>query len=606
MQSLTAEVTACADRQIRLWGEQGQAALERASVCVINASATGTETLKNLVLPGIGAFTVVDGGEVAEGDYGNNFFLPQSGATYSSRAATAAEALQELNDGVSGSYIAQDVGTFLNDVDTARSFFGSFSLVIVTQMGSGHAAFMHIAEGCRLANVPLLIVRSYGLIGYMRIQIPEHCVLDSKEDALPPDLRVHRPFPDLLKYVNSFDMSAITDTTDAIHVPFVVMLAKAVDIFRARHNGNLPKTRPEKNEFSTIVNSFRPAVCPSVADNFDEALKFSNLRLCFEGADTIPDSVSAVLKDEKADPSAIGTAAQRPPPSAPRAPPMMPKPVPLSRGARSRCAVVAADDSEPNANNCTPAKVASVRITDEIASFWVHVAAVRMFVDENLVSVPLRGSLPDMTADTESYVALQRIYAEQASKDAAQVLRNATAIMEQQGVSVDCDETTVKSFCRNICGVRVLRYRSLKNELDNCPGSGFYESALMDGALDPSKRNSASSFYPLLRAVDAFYREHGRHAGAEPNLRESDSALVHEFLSKVKDDMGVGGGTTGLWRDEMDEVVRYANSEMHNVAAYMGGVAAQEAVKIVTRQFVPINNTLIVNFATQTSSTFAA
>lgn len=36
----------------RLWGDHGQDALENAHVCVINATSTGTELLKNLVLPG--------------------------------------------------------------------------------------------------------------------------------------------------------------------------------------------------------------------------------------------------------------------------------------------------------------------------------------------------------------------------------------------------------------------------------------------------------------------------------------------------------------------------------------------------------------------------
>ena len=40
------------DRQLRLWGEHGQEAMEDCSVCLLNASATGSETLKNLVLPG--------------------------------------------------------------------------------------------------------------------------------------------------------------------------------------------------------------------------------------------------------------------------------------------------------------------------------------------------------------------------------------------------------------------------------------------------------------------------------------------------------------------------------------------------------------------------
>jgi NEDD8-activating enzyme E1 regulatory subunit len=40
------------DRQLRLWSANGQAALENARLCLINATATGTEILKNLVLPG--------------------------------------------------------------------------------------------------------------------------------------------------------------------------------------------------------------------------------------------------------------------------------------------------------------------------------------------------------------------------------------------------------------------------------------------------------------------------------------------------------------------------------------------------------------------------
>ena len=41
------------DRQLRLWGEHGQAAMEECSVCLINGSAVGAEALKNLVLPGV-------------------------------------------------------------------------------------------------------------------------------------------------------------------------------------------------------------------------------------------------------------------------------------------------------------------------------------------------------------------------------------------------------------------------------------------------------------------------------------------------------------------------------------------------------------------------
>lgn len=54
----------------RLWGDHGQSALEGAHVCLINATGMGTEILKSLVLPGIGAFTIVDGKPITEEDIG--------------------------------------------------------------------------------------------------------------------------------------------------------------------------------------------------------------------------------------------------------------------------------------------------------------------------------------------------------------------------------------------------------------------------------------------------------------------------------------------------------------------------------------------------------
>merc|ERR1719362_702751 len=42
---------------------------------MIGATATATEILKSLVLPGVGYFTIIDGKKVTQEDIGNNFFL---------------------------------------------------------------------------------------------------------------------------------------------------------------------------------------------------------------------------------------------------------------------------------------------------------------------------------------------------------------------------------------------------------------------------------------------------------------------------------------------------------------------------------------------------
>ena len=43
------------------------------------------------------------------------------------------------------------------------------------------------------------------------------------------------------------------------------------------------------------------------------------------------------------------------------------------------------------------------------------------------------------------------------------------------------------------------------------------------------------------------------------------------------------------------EMTRYANAEIHTVASVVGGVASQEAVKIITGQYMPLDNTYVYN-----------
>jgi len=41
------------------------------------------------------------------------------------------------------------------------------------------------------------------------------------------------------------------------------------------------------------------------------------------------------------------------------------------------------------------------------------------------------------------------------------------------------------------------------------------------------------------------------------------------------------------------ELLRYGTSKLHVTSSYLGGVASQEAIKLIMSQFVPINHTLI-------------
>jgi amyloid beta precursor protein binding protein 1 len=42
---------------------------------------------------------------------------------------------------------------------------------------------------------------------------------------------------------------------------------------------------------------------------------------------------------------------------------------------------------------------------------------------------------------------------------------------------------------------------------------------------------------------------------------------------------------------------------MHNIAAFIGGVASQEIIKLITHQYTPLNNTFIYNGMNSTTTT---
>ncbi len=136
---------------IRLWGDHGQAALESTSVCLINATTTGTEILKSLVLPGISSFTIVDGALISGEDAGNKYsirlrdlviqsyiygisfcsFFLDSSKIGKPRAQVATQLLMELNPDVKGDYIEESCDQLLSN---NPEFFFSFSVVIATGM----------------------------------------------------------------------------------------------------------------------------------------------------------------------------------------------------------------------------------------------------------------------------------------------------------------------------------------------------------------------------------------------------------------------------------------------------------------------------------------
>uniref|UniRef100_A0A8C5NQ29 NEDD8 activating enzyme E1 subunit 1 n=1 Tax=Junco hyemalis TaxID=40217 RepID=A0A8C5NQ29_JUNHY len=377
------------DRQLRLWGDHGQEALESAHVCVINATATGTEILKNLVLPGIGSFTIVDGNRVSGEDVGNNthplcklhFILI---ALKQSRAQSAMELLQELNSDVSGNFVEESPEKLL---DNDPSFFNRFNLVVATQLPE--STLLRLAEVLWNSNIPLLVCRTYGLVGYMRVVIKEHTVVESHPDNMLEDLRLDRPFPELTEHVQDYDLEHM-DKKDHSHTPWIVIVAKYLTKWFNEKSEQLPKNYKEKEAFKELIRQGilkNENGTPEDEENFEEAIKNVNTAL---NRTEIPRGIEELFNDD-----------------------------------------------------------CCLKLTEQSSSFWILVRALKEFVaNEGQGSLPVRGTIPDMIADSSKFIKLQNVYREKAKKDAAAVGSHAAKLLQSLGKAPESiSERELKLFC---------------------------------------------------------------------------------------------------------------------------------------------------------------
>eukprot|EP00929_Paragymnodinium_shiwhaense_P095478 TRINITY_DN5663_c0_g1_i1.p1 TRINITY_DN5663_c0_g1~~TRINITY_DN5663_c0_g1_i1.p1 ORF type:complete len:525 (+),score=118.66 TRINITY_DN5663_c0_g1_i1:145-1719(+) len=251
------------DRQIRLWGAHGQRALMEAKLCVLGSTACATETLKNLVLPGIGHFTVVDNQPVQAADLGQNFFLEEEDMGRL-RAEAVCGHLLEMNPDVKGTHVGKAPA---QAVAEGVDFFRDFTLVVACQLGESSA--LRLDAICQELDIPLLLVTSLGFLGRLRISVGEHAVCETKPDSEFGDLRLTAPFPELRSFVDSIDFASLSDI-DHAHVPYVVILIQALDVFRKETAGKpIPQNKEDKDRFKDILQRMKRQ---PEEQNFQEAL----------------------------------------------------------------------------------------------------------------------------------------------------------------------------------------------------------------------------------------------------------------------------------------------------------------------------------------------
>ena len=607
------------DRQMRLWGSHGQAALESAHVCILNSGATAAETLKNLVLPNVGRFTLVDDAALTPADCGNNFFVSDD-ALGTSRAECVVRWMAEMNSDVKGTAHHTNIEQL---IATNLPYFRQFDLIIASQLS--HRSLLTLADYLYPLNKPLIALHTIGLLGYARLQIAEHRIVESHPSNDRYDLYIHPTqlslWPELQQYVDSFllrdrpaafqptmeDTAAVTadsgdilpptkeddpsfvsatanattdpqhspskylngnglDGEEHAHIPYIVLLAQHIRRWVDSH-GSPPTTYEQKRSFKQqlIDDSWDYAS----ETNYGEAVEFAH------------------------------RAYERPS---------------LDRNTQS---VLDELQSRP--------------VTATSDPYWLVVEGIRRFIanEGRGFAVPVSVDIPDMHSKTEWYVQLKRIFKARSERDVAAVLSHVRSVVRELGLegkegAIGLTDEYVAYVVKNVRSLRVVRTSAMSEEYGTAPSElpATLKSLLEEAdyeALDKPPPAEGEwqppnpplvQWYIALRAILAYESNHNHYPGllTDTEVTEVEAATgdpgdeATEWREEAKEVVAAGKelwGRLGLDGDLDEdccvELTRAGGCEPHVIASFMGGVGAQVALKVLLKQYVPINNTLLYN-----------
>lgn len=460
-----------------MWGDNGQFALEKSHVCLINANTVGTEILKSLVLPGIRAFTIIDDHLVTKNDFYGNFFVCVEGSIGQPRGKVASQVLLEMNEDVKkGDFVPEHFETLL---DKNKNYFLNFTLVIACDIDNERSV-NKLSEAMWSLDIPLLIVKSIGFIGSIRLQIREHAIIEAHPDSQLEDLRLDHPFEELVTFLDSFPPFEKMDRYDLSHIPSLVVINSALLKWREKNNlssNDIPTSYVQKKQLKQIIDDYKEFLKEKISlekvegdlsvelnldlSNFDEAIKMVNT--VFSDSMRIPSNLALILSDSKSD--------------------------------------------------------------DSQSPFWVMVRALKKFI-QLYNRLPVRGTIPDMSSSSEYYVALQKVYKNK-SKEDMDLMRE--IIQQDSECSRIVSEQSLHVFCKNIHYLTVINTSRVCDEL-NTDASKELLTRMQNETEEFNADFDQLRFYLLFKCVDRFYSKNNRYPGQFEQIEADIAELKVGFF----------------------------------------------------------------------------
>ena len=399
-------------------------------------------------------------------------------------------------------------------------------------------------------QIPTFYIHSVGYYSHFSLLLPPAFpIVDTHpESSATTDLRLLKPWPALGAFARqkATGMDKM-NAHDKGHIPYICLLLHYLGEWQVEHEGKLPETYKEKQEFrDSYVRKGSPD-----EENFDEAC-------------------AAVLKS-------------------------LNPPTPTS--------------AVREILNAPEAKT----LTATSSPFWVIANAINQFYTKH-GELPLPGAVPDMKAQSADYITLQNIYKNKAREDCAEVLVTVHQLEKSTGRSAKLAiyEKEVENFCKGAAHIHLVRGKPFQIVQPGEPVSfGDRAKAMVFELTNPE---SLIGEYIAFLAWDDFVATHStssndmggeglRVPGSDDEQFDSDKQKMTSIAHKIVDNL-INEAGTRIEDPEYTEIkeniekvciemVRAGGGELHNIASLTGGLIAQEVIKAITKQYIPMDNTCL-------------
>lgn len=388
-----------------------------------------------------------------------------------------------------------------------------------------------ITASARELGIPVIYTRSVGFYSVFSLQLPaEFPIVETHPDPeSTQDLRLVNPWPELKEAAARISNLDTLDDHEHGHVPYVLLLLHYLEKWKAEHNGKPPENYKEKSAFRDMVRA-------GARTNNPEG-----------GEENFDEAAAAVLKSIN--------------------------PWSLRSNIREIFEMEQCKNLKSDSDN-----------------FWIIASAISAFYTKHGV-LPLPGSLPDMKAKPSDYVALQNIYKKKARQDMEEVLETVRATEARLGRQTPITEKEVETFCKNASHVKVIRGRDIPRiDKDSTQTLKAVRNAL-------GNPESVMPIYIAFEALDIIVD--GIQNGQLPQGSLDDDATWTTTIDRLLNIIAEGDDT--VINDEVRERVtkvtqelrRTEGGELHNISALTGGLVSQEVLKVLTRQYVSLDNTCV-------------